>query len=187
MRIGEVNLQNYQSLLRAFWRLGGNKTGKASPFAATRSRQAAFDPDNMVNSHGISGMCITGKDPSSWHKIVPVSEQGRQSMFDMVKREFIQENGVANGDTTKRSDVFAAYQRSIPREDRLSATWTLGQYERAYTKACFEAVRASDPNWQIGQSFDARILDSVTRESVEARLVQTGPDSLSLSQIDCLI
>ena len=84
-----------------------------------------FDEDgDLINSHGVAGMDITGKDPSEWHKIVEVSEEGRQSMFDMVKREFIQEQGIANGDTTQRSEVFAAYQKSIPKADRLTATWT---------------------------------------------------------------
>ena len=31
-------------------------------------------------------------------------------MFDNVKKEYIQENGVSNGDTTKRSDIFKDYQ-----------------------------------------------------------------------------
>lgn len=145
-----------------------------------------FDEDgDLYNSHGIAGMDITGKDPSEWHKIVEVSQEGRQSMFDMVKREFIQEKGIANGDTTQRSEVFAAYQRSIPKEDRLTATWTLGQYERQYNKALYEAVRASNPGWQPGMDFDESVLDGITRESVEARIVQTGSDSLGLLSIDC--
>ncbi|MEY8336457.1 DUF3879 family protein [Lachnospiraceae bacterium 62-35] len=147
-----------------------------------------FDKDgDLINSHGVAGMDITGKSPSEWHKIVDVSEEGRQSMFDMVKREFIQENGIQNGDTTQRSEVFAAYQKSIPKEDRLTATWTLGQYERMYNAACYEAVRASDPSWQPGQYFDPRVLDNVTRESVEARIVQEGSDSFALKSIDCKV
>ncbi len=146
-----------------------------------------FDEDgDLINSHGVAGMDITGKDPSEWHKIVEVSEEGRQSMFDMVKREFIQEQGIANGDTTQRSEVFAAYQKSIPKADRLTATWTLGQYERQYNKAMYEAVRASNPTWEPGQYFDPAILQGITRESVEARIVQTGTDSLGLKSIDCL-
>ena len=31
-------------------------------------------------------------------------------MFDNVKKEYIQENGVSNGDTTKRSDILKDYQ-----------------------------------------------------------------------------
>ena len=151
-----------------------------------RNFRKNFDEDgDFINSHGVAGMDITGKDPSEWHKIVEVSEEGRQSMFDMVKREFIQEQGIQNGDTTQRSEVFAAYQKSIPKKDRLTATWTLGQYERQYNAAMYEAVKAHDPSWQPGQYFDPRILDGITRESVEARIVQTGSDSLDLKSVDC--
>ncbi len=213
MRIGEVNLRNYQSLLRMFQNLNGSQAKgsalQAPGFAAGKNGNADmvevvpgffckndpviirnfrknFDEDgDFINSHGVAGMDITGKDPSEWHKIVEVSEEGRQSMFDMVKREFIQEQGIQNGDTTQRSEVFAAYQKSIPKKDRLTATWTLGQYERQYNAAMYEAVKAHDPSWQPGQYFDPRILDGITRESVEARIVQTGSDSLDLKSVDC--
>lgn len=46
----------------------------------------------------------------------------------MQKREFLEENGIANGDTTKRSDVFYHYQKSVQKQDRLKGTWTLEQY-----------------------------------------------------------
>ena len=214
MRIGEVNTQNYQSVLKMLQNLNG-KGNRKDPFGILnmgskkgsskdemvevvpgffckndpviiKNFRKNFDKDgDLLNSHGIAGMDITGKSPSEWHKIVEVSEEGRQSMFDMVKREFIQEMGIQNGDTTQRSEVFAAYQRSIPKEDRLTATWTLGQYERQYNKAMYEAVRASNPDWQPGQYFDPSVLDGVTRESVEARIVQTGSDSLGLVSVDC--
>ena len=41
-------------------------------------------------------------DRSTWQQLIPVSDEMRQKMFDNVKREFIQENGISNGDTTKR-------------------------------------------------------------------------------------
>ncbi len=50
----------------------------------------------------------------------------------------------------------------------------------------YEAVRASNPTWEPGQYFDPAILQGITRESVEARIVQTGTDSLGLKSIDCL-
>ena len=53
-------------------------------------------------------------------------------MFDNVKKEFIQENGLSNGDTTKRSDIFKDYQLSVNKDKRLSGTWTLEQYEGQY-------------------------------------------------------
>ena len=41
-------------------------------------------------------------------------------------------------------------------------------------KAMYNAVKAANPDWEIGQSFDSSILSSVTCESVEANLVQSG-------------
>ena len=48
------------------------------------------------------------------------------------------------------------------------------QYEKAYNKALYDAVKAANPNWKQGDPFDSSILDSVTRESVESNLVQSG-------------
>lgn len=76
-----------------------------------RNYMGLFDEDgDFVNPYGVAGMDITGKDPSEFHKIIDVSETARQDMFDETKRHFIQENGVANGDTTKRTEVFTRYQ-----------------------------------------------------------------------------
>jgi len=120
--------------------------------------------------HGRSGSV----DRSTWQQIINVSEDMRQKMFDNVKREFIQENGIANGDTTKRSQVFREYQLSVKKEDRAKGTWTLQQYEGKYCSAMYAAVKEANPKWQPGQPFDPSILDSVTRESVESQLVKSG-------------
>ena len=93
--------------------------------------------------HGKDGT----EDRSTWQQIISVSDEARQKMFDNVKREFIQENGISNGDTTKRSKIFKEYQLS---------------------------VKTANPDWEPGQPFDSSILDSVTRESVENNLVQSG-------------
>ncbi|MCI9423382.1 MAG: DUF3879 family protein, partial [Dorea sp.] len=76
------------------------------------------------------------------------------------------------GDTTKRTEVFTRYQLSVNKPDRLSGTWTLGQYERMYTKAFYEAVKEANPNWQLGQPFDTSIVRNITREDVENRIVK---------------
>ena len=138
-----------------------------------RNYMGLFDEDgDFVNPYGVAGMDITGKDPSEFHKIIDVSETARQDMFDETKRHFIQENGVANGDTTKRTEVFTRYQLSVKKSDRLSGTWTLGQYEKMYSKAFYEAVREANPNWQLGQPFDTSIVRNITREDVENRIVK---------------
>ena len=131
-----------------------------------RNYMGLLDEDgDFVNPYGVAGMDIT--------------ETARQDMFDETMRHFIQENGVANGDTTKRTEVFTRYQLSVDKSDRLSGTWTLGQYERMYTKAFYEAVKEANPNWQLGQPFDTSIVRSITREDVENRIVK-GSSELAL-------
>ena len=133
-----------------------------------------YDSDeDLLNANGVAGMDVTGKG-TSWQKLTNVSEEYRQKMFDNVKKEFIQENGVSNGDTTKRSDIFKDYQLSVNKDKRLCGTWTLEQYEGQYRSAMYVAVKAANPNWKPGQKFDTSILDNVTRESVEATLVKNG-------------
>lgn len=151
-----------------------------------RNYMGLFDEDgDFVNPYGVAGMDATGKDPSEFHKIIEVSETARQDMFDETKRHFIQENGVANGDTTKRTEVFTRYQLSVKKSDRLSGTWTLGQYEKMYSKAFYEAVRKANPNWQLGQSFDASIVRNITREDVENRIIK-GSSEFALKPIPSL-
>ncbi len=122
----------------------------------------------------VKGMIMNGKSEAEMHQMIGVSEEYRQKMFDECKRHFLQENGVANGDTTKRSEVFRAYQLSIKEGDRLKGTWSLQQYEKQYSAALAAAVRAVNPNWKNGDPFDASILDNVTRESVESTLMTSG-------------
>ena len=113
-------------------------------------------------------------DRSTWQQLINVSDESRQKMFDNVKREFIQENGISNGDTTKRSQIFREYQLSVKKEDRAKGTWTLQQYEGKYRSAMYAAVKAANPKWEPGQPFDPSILDSVTRETVESTLVKNA-------------
>ena len=143
---------------------------------ANKSVKSDKEIEEMLYESGVCvrGMIINGKSESEWHQMIDVSEEYRQKMFDECKRHFLQENGVANGDTTRRSEVFRAYQLSIKEDDRLKGTWSLEQYERQYRLAFSAAVRAANPNWKNGDSFDASILDSVTRESVESQLVKSG-------------
>ena len=46
--------------------------------------------------------------------------------------------------------------------------------EGQYRAAMYAAVKSANPNWKPGQIFDTSILDNVTREAVEATLVQNG-------------
>lgn len=156
--------------------------------AHMKNRMKLYDSDgNLLNGYGVAGMCVNGKSLSECHQIINISDEYRQKMFELTKKEYIRENGVANGDTTQRTSLYTEFQKSIKIDDRLKGSWTLGQYEKAYTKAFYNAVKASNPNWQIGQPFDASVLDNVTRESIESSLVKgngTYGEILSSKGID---
>lgn len=143
---------------------------------ANKSVKSDKEIEEIIYDSGICvrGMIMNGKSESEMHQMIDVSEEYRQKMFDECKRHFLQENGVANGDTTKRSEIFRAYQLSIKENDRLKGTWSLQQYEKQYSSALAAAVKAANPNWKNGDSFDASILDGITRESVENTLVRSG-------------
>jgi hypothetical protein len=56
-------------------------------------------------------------------------------MFDQMKKEFLRENGVLNGDATKRLDVYTNMYQKVKKNDRLAAGYTVGRYERQYCQA----------------------------------------------------
>ena len=140
---------------------------------------------NRLNCYGVAGMDATGKDLSEIHQIIPVSEEHRQKMFDSTKREFIRDKGVATGNT-KRTEVYTAFQKSIPIKDRLKGSWTLERYETAYWVAMAKAMEKHDPNWKNGKPVDSNVLKNVTRESVEKELTQQG-NWFMLKGIDILL
>ncbi len=134
-----------------------------------------FDSDgNYKGPNGVAGMLATGIPESERHQIISVSEDARQNMFNETLRHFKLEKGVANGDTTKRSEVFREYQLSVPVKVRLKGTWTLGQYEKAYRQAMYDACKSADASWELGKPLPPGALKNITRESVESCLVQSG-------------
>ena len=141
------------------------------------------DGDYIDPTTGMAGMLATGIPVSERHKIINVSEDARQKMFDETKRHFLEENGNLNGRTTKRSEVFQAYQRSVPKKDRLKGTWTLSQYERQYRQAMISACKEADPAWDFGKPIPKGALDGITREQIDNAIVSDGVN-LSTQSID---
>lgn len=191
MRISSFNQYSSLRLLKLFQQL---KPGQSNQKSAISSQEMVevvpgfscvidpviiasfrknFDKDgDFINSQGVAGMSIHGKDPSEWHQIIDVSEQGKDNIFNMVKSEFIENNGVLNGDTTSKSEVYTAYYNTIPKADRLKAGWTMQTLEVQYRKAFISAIKADNPDWEFGQEFDSSLLDNITRQTVEGTASQ---------------
>lgn len=125
------------------------------------------DGDYINPRNGLAGLLVTKENEHTRKRIISISESSKDEMFELTKKEFLRENGVANGDTTRRMDVYDNLYRKMKKDDRLAAGYTMEQYERAYRQAFVDAVKKADPNWKIGKSIPSGALDGITRESVE--------------------
>lgn len=183
----DVNSRQYKAVASSMINADENG-GMYTNIQAIKNRMNHYDSDGNFTCGGliVPGMLANGIPESERHQIIDISEKARQDMFDNTKREFIEEYGVANGDTTKRSDVFRRYQLSEKIENRLKGTWTLGQYERMYNRAFVEAVKEADPSWKPGKAFDKSLLNDITRESVESRIFQLSRDKFDLKSKNSL-
>ena len=144
------------------------------------------DGDYIDPTTGLAGLLLTDENASSQKRIISIPESSKDEMFEQTKKEFLQENGVLNGDTTKRSDVYTNMYRKVQKNDRLAAGYTMQQYERAYRQAFISAAKAADPGWKIGKPVSSGTLDGITRESVEANLKKSG-SSLAQVSVDTRI
>lgn len=86
------------------------------------------DGDYIDPTTGLAGLLVTDANRASKNKMISIPESSRAEMFELTKKEFLRENGVCNGDTTKRSDVYTNLYRKMQKDDRLAAGHTLEQY-----------------------------------------------------------
>ena len=195
-RLSQINSRSVQTQLRA---AGINtnsnqyraamkqmmKNGNGAMFtnpAAIKNLMSQYDKngDYIDPTTGLTGLLVTDENRASKNRIISIPESSRNEMFEQTKKEFLRENGVLNGDTTRRSDVYTNMYRKVQSSDRLAAGHTLSQYERAYRQAFVNAAKSAEPNWEIGRPIKPGALDGVTRESVEATLKKSGS---SLTQV----
>lgn len=132
------------------------------------------DGDYIDPTTGLAGLLVTEENAENRKKLISIPESSLDDMFELTKKEFLQGNGMGNGDTTKRSDVYTDLHRKMSKNDRLAAGYTLSQYEKAYTQAFIEATKAADPTWKAGKPIPSGALDGITRESVESTLTNSG-------------
>lgn len=170
----DTNSKQYQTVVKSMTtasRGGGYFTIQG---IKNRMRYYDADGDHINQAFGVSGLTVTDKNIASKYRIISIPQSSKDEMFELTKKEFLQENGAANGETTKRSDVYRKMYPQIAKKDRLAAGNTLSQYERAYTQAFVDAVKAVDPKWKPGRAIPSGALDGITRESVESSLVKSG-------------
>ncbi len=141
------------------------------------------DGDYIDPTTGLEGLLVTEENAVSRKTLISIPESSLNDMFELTQKEFLQGNGIGNGDTTKRSNVYTDLHRKTNKRDRLKAGYTLSQYEKAYTQAFIAAAKAADPTWTAGKPIKAGALDGITRESVESQLAKSGNKLVKRSSV----
>lgn len=170
----DTGSKQYKAVLKEIKRNGNGKM--FTNIQAIQNSMKSYDKDgDYINpTTGMAGLLITEENESSRKRIISIPNSSKDDMFEQTKKEFLSENGMLNGNTTKRSDVYTNMYRKMKKDERLAAGYTMQQYERAYRQAFLAEVRKSDPGWNIGQPIKSGVLDGITRESVEANLKKSG-------------
>ena len=151
----DINSKQYRTVMSEMSRDGG---GGYTTISAIKKRMSRYDKDgDWINPRtGLAGVLVTDKNCASKNRIVSISESIMDEMFESTKKEFYMENGVHNGDTTNRSEI---YQKL---------------YQRQYWQAFTDAVKVADPKWEAGKPIMPGVLDRITSKSIDALLVKSG-------------
>ena len=71
------------------------------------------DGDYINPVNGLAGLLVTDENESSRKRIISIPDSSKEEMYELTKKEFLRENGVHNGDTTKRTDVYNNLYRKM--------------------------------------------------------------------------
>lgn len=117
---------------------------------------------HFKNSYGVEGMLITGR--SDYKKIIDVSDEMKEHVLKNVKQAYYKYNGMS-GDNAAEERAYHGtlneYYKTLDREDRLSACWTLGQLEMKLARTVSDAVKEKVPGWTAGQQIPEGLLDEI--------------------------
>ena len=156
-------VNNNQGILQLF-------SNKNFPFAGTKNQKSNsnakaiddFLSGRRKNSYGVEGMRITGR--ADWKRIIDVSDEMKQHVFEDVKKEFYKYGGMS-GDNIAETDAYYdkihSYVKTLKASDRSPATWTLSQLHLDLAHAVTDAVKAKVPGWTSGQQIPSDVLDEI--------------------------
>ena len=180
----DTNSKQYKAAISQMTKSAHGGVGYTT-VSAIKNRMSRFDKDGdwIDPVTGVAGLLITDKNRASKNKIISISESSRNEMFENAKKEFLRENGVHNGDTTNRSEIYTNLYRQTAKNDRLAAGHTLSEYEKQYWKTFVDAAKKVNPKWEPGKAIPSGALDGITRESIESSLVKSGGKLVKRSSV----
>ena len=159
MRIGN----NSQGIWHLFSGMnGGNKPFGRNSGVGGRNTLEDYLSGHRKNSYGVEGMRITGR--SDWKRIINVSDEMKQHVFEDVKKEFYKYGGMSGDNTAETNayyDKIHSYVKTLKASDRSPATWTLSQLHLDLAHAVTTAVKEKVPGWTNGKPIPSDVLDEI--------------------------
>ena len=159
MRIGNNSQGIWQFLSRMN---GGNKPFGRSSGVSGRNTLEDYLSGHRKNSYGVEGMCVT-YNPNA-RKIISVSDEMKQRVFNSVKDAFYKYNGMSGDNEAEWEEMAQAknnYYKTLKKEDRVAAAWTLGLLEISIANKVSSAVKAKVPGWTHGKPIPSDVLDEI--------------------------
>ena len=189
-----MRIENNQMIIQLFKKMNGANTNKTNPFKMTimPKRSGGYKNDleeflagHRKNSYGVEGMDVTGRN-GDWKKIIPVSQEMKEHVLNDVKNGYYKYNGMS-GDNEAEWDAYYRknneYYKTLKREDRLSASWTLTQLHLEIGNKVSSAIKAQIPGWQAGDPVPHEMLDKIFADESITSLVygkSSAAESLDL-------
>jgi len=88
---------------------------------------------------GLTGLLVTDETGDSYKRMIDIPESSKDKMFEYVKNNYIEKNGMADG--AGKTEIYMDMYKEMDKDDRLSAGWTLGEYRKAYSQAFVSAIK----------------------------------------------
>ena len=165
MRIGEVNTENYGQMLKILGVKDTTNLDKLTGGKTKEQAEAEFDHSHEARmataaKMGLEEGMYVGDGDTSHHRIVPVSDEVKNKLIEVVRRQFLT-NGNGMGDYRDGDEIGALYKefrKNIAPSERLAFTYTLRQIMREENQRLFDYVRANVPDWRPGQAISPDVL-----------------------------
>ncbi len=158
MRIGN----NSQGIWQLLSRMNGNNAFGRGSGAGGRNTLEDQLTGHRKNSYGVEGMCVTN-NPNA-RKIIKVSDEMKQRVFNSVKDAFYKYNGMSGDNEAEWEEMAQAknnYYKTLKKEDRVAASWTLQQLEISIGRKVASAVKEKVPGWTYGRPIPSDVLDEI--------------------------
>ena len=100
----------------------------------------------------------------SGFRIAQVSDEMKQRVFNSVKDAFYKYNGMSGDNEAEWEEMARAknnYYKTLKKENRAAAAWTLGQLEISIGGKVASAVKERVPGWTHGKPIPSDVLDEI--------------------------